>query len=432
MFKQIREFFSKAPSEIKTTTIPIHTGSYLDFVLRGGGYVTASKAMQYYGENAAIATAVDNIAGLFEQFVPTLQDIKTEKHDTDSDVIRFLKNPNGFETWKEFAGSLSRHYLLKHDSHISALGNINRPPIEMYAVKPQNVNIMEEMKDSYPGKYIISSGIGKGNYIRKEQVGKATRFYDSNLKELYHIMGFSSRSNNIEGDSPLMAAALEAQQQIKGKTHNLQLLNNGGKLSLIVAFKDTTRINEGQHRERKKRINEDLSGPGNAGNIAVVSAPEVSIKDVGSSNRDMDYAKLDDMASNAIYLRYKYPLPLVTITASTYNNMENSILQLFDQAVIPLANTMFASLSKFLLPRFNIDPEKSIITYNANEITALRTRILKELETRVKLNIETDNELRTFLPGREPVTGGDVIYKSATLVPIGTDITKDEEENEGT
>lgn len=431
MLRQIKEFFSQKPPEIKTSTIPIQTGSYLDFVLRGGGYVTASKAMQYYGENAAIATAVDNIAGSFEQFIPILQDVKTGKYDTDNDVIKFLKNPNGFETWKEFAGMLSRHYLLKHDSQIAALGNINRPPIEMYAVKPQNVNIMEEMKDSYPGKYIISSGVGKGNYVRQEKMGKITRFYDSNLKELYHIMGFSSRNNNIEGDSPLMAAALEAQQQIKGKTHNLQLLNNGGKLSLIVAFKDNTRITGDQHNERKKRINEDLSGPGNAGKIAVISAPEVDIKDVGSSNKDMDYAKLDEISNTAIYLRYRYPLPLITAKAATYNNMENAVLQLFDQAVLPLATVMFGGMSKFLLPRFNMDPERFVITYNPDDIVPLMTRRLKEISERVKFGIETKNELRTLLPGRESIgKAGDILYQPAALIPIGFDISKDE--NEGT
>lgn len=431
MFRKIKEIFSKRPSEINTSTIPIETGSFLDFALRGGGHVTASQAMEFYGNTAAVATSVDDITTPFEQFVPVIQDLQTTKFDPNNEVTKFLKNPNGFETWKEFAGALARHYLLKHDSFIVALGNIKFPPVEIYAAKPQNMSILEDTKDSYPGKYILPSGAGKGSYIRTPKINDATRFFDGNFQELYHIMGFSSRSNNIEGDSPLMAAALEAQQLIKGKTHNLQLLNNGGKLSLIVSFKDTTRISGDEHKERKKRINEDLSGPGNAGTISVISAPDMSIKDVGSSNRDMDYAKLDEMSSQAIYLRYRIPLPLVTVSASTFNNMENAVLQLFDQAVIPLGDTMFAGLSKMLLPRFGIDPDKFRITYNPDEITALRARRLKEIAERVGLNIETKNESREMLPNRKSIgPEGDVIYQSSLLVPVGTDLIKDE--NEGT
>jgi hypothetical protein len=105
--------------------------------------------------------------------------------------------------------------------------------------------------------------------------------------------------------------------------------------------------------------------------------------------------------------------------------METAVLMLYDQSVLPLANTLFAGLSKFLLPRYKLDPKLFKITFNPDSITALMQRRLNEIEQRVKMNIETKNELRALLPNRDDQKGGDILYQPANLVPLGTDITEE-------
>lgn len=427
MFNWITKIFSPHETKSTVTTVPIAPGSFLEFALGGGGRVSARQAMQFYRDNSSVATAVDWIADSFEQIKPILETKNSKgviSYNNDHEIIKLLTRPNGFQTWQEFGGMLSRHYLVKHDSHIAALGNINRPPIELYSVKPLNVSTVEDGRDGFPGYYNIPSGIGRGNYSRKESLRVGTRFYDGPLKELYHIMGFSSRPNNVEGDSPLEAAALEAKQQIDGRVHNLKMLRNGGRLSLLVSFKDE-RLDDDEHAERVKRINEGWAGPDNAGKIAVVSGAEMDVKELGTTNKDMDYVKLDQAAAFAIYMRYKIPLPLVSVKASTFNNMRTAIIMLYDIAVLPHADTVFAGLSKMLLPRYGLDSATTRITYNPDSITALMARRLEELEKRKKINIETPNELRTLLPNREPVEGGDSLYQPANLVPMGEDLLAD-------
>jgi hypothetical protein len=144
----------------------------------------------------------------------------------------------------------------------------------------------------------------------------------------------------------------------------------------------------------------------------------------------MDYAKLDNTASQAIYQRYKIPLPLVTTEATTFNNMSTAIELLYDMAVLPLADTMFAGLSMFLLPRYGLDPAKVQITYNPESINALKQRRLNEIEQRKKIGIETINELREQLPNRDRVQGGDVVLQPATLIPVGTDIKIEDDDTD--
>lgn len=421
-------FFKKTPkieakAQSSTLVWPLEPGSFLEYALGYGGTVTDRMAMQFYRTNSTVATAVDKIASRVEQIKPVLRQVGTTNIINNHEVLDLLSKPNLYDTYQEFIGKLSRHWLLTHDSHVSMFGNVDRMPLELYAVKPQNVYAQQGI-NYYPSSYTISVGPGIGSYWFKE-VDRSARYFDGQFKELYHIMGFSSRADEINADSPLAAAGLEARQQIKGKLHNMSLLDNGGRLSLIVSFKDTDGIDDDEHKQRKKRINEDLGGAKNAGKIAVISGSEVKIDEVGVSNKDMDFIELENIASNSIYLRYEIPLPLISTDATTYNNYHTAILDLYENTVLPCADTLFSGLTRAIMPRIGIDD--LYITYDTESIKVLMRQMLKELETRRKINIETINELRTNLPNRESIQGGEQLYQNATLVPIGSDLFTEDE-----
>lgn len=423
---RLNPFKRQEPIQVKTQTTeviwPLPDGSFLEYALGLGGRVSATQAMQFYRTNSTIATAVDKIATKIEQITPVLE-TRDGKFIDDHEVLDLLRNPNPFDTWNEFIGKFARHYLLKHDAYISLLGNIQRPPLELYAVKPQNVSPMQSI-DYFPASYNITVGPGRGHYMRVEK-GRKIRFLDGNMREFYHLMGFSSRSDDIQGDSPLEAAALEARQQIKGRVHNLSLLEQGGRLSLIVAFKDPDGIDDDEHQLRKRRINEDLAGETNAGKIAVVSAADVKMQEVGVNPKDMDYVELDTVASQAIYLRYNIPLPLVSTKATTFNNIRNALFDFYENTVLPETDTLFLGLSKVILPRYKIDDMK--LSYDPESINILIRQKLEEIKLRKEINIETANELRSLLPGREPLSeGADVVYQPATLAPMGQDLFTDD------
>jgi HK97 family phage portal protein len=433
-FKTIKNLLPSSKKSLgsASSVIDIPEGSFLEFALGGGGRVSARKAMTFYQQCSAIATSVDKIAVAIEEIKPVLFFPKLNSFEDDNDILTFLRNPNGFETYKEFIGKLSRHWLLKHDSHISLLGGVTRPPLEIYAVKPQLVTAQQNGKDNYPDSYHVVQGPGSGVYNRKEKK-RNIHFLDGGLRELYHIQGFSSRADDTQGDSPIEAAALEARQHIQGRYHNLALLKNGGRLSLLVNFKgDDGVIDDDEHAKRKQMINEQYGGPDKAGTIGVISGGEVDINEMGMKNKDMDYANLDKMASQAIYLKYDIPLPLVSLEKSSYNNIEKAILYFYENVICPNVNTLFSGLSKVLLPRYGIDPSEAIITYDPSSIAIIMRQKLDEIEQRRKTNIETANELRALLPNREDLAeGGDVVYQTASNVPLGEDaFAMDENEDE--
>jgi HK97 family phage portal protein len=402
--------------------VPLQGGSLVEFALgyAGGVYnsLTDTQAMNFYRQSSAVATSVEKIACEVEQIKPVLR-LQNGKFESSHEVLDRINNPNDFETGVEFIGALSRHYLITSNALTYAGGTIARPPVELYAVKPQNTSIVEG-NDGYPHAFIVSQGKGVGNYAIEFKKKLGARYYQGNMKELYQTTGFSSTTKNIQGDSPLLAICMEITQQIQGKYHNISLLKNGARLTLFIQFKDSP--DDDEMKSRRQFINEQLGGVGNAGKIGMVAASDADFKEFGTTNRDMDFNILDEAARNATYLKYKIPLPLVSQDASTFNNMAASIPLLYDWAVIPNYNTIFRGLSKMLLPRYGLDPAKVQITYNPEDIPALMKRRMEELKLRADLNIETGNELREGLKNREPLDGLDVVYQAANLVPAGMDV----------
>lgn len=384
--------------------------------------ITPQKAFAFYRKNSSVATAVDMIADSFEQIQPIIElsdGTILEQHP----ALDLLRNPNSYMTWSDFAARISRNYLLTNQSHFYALGGVTVSPSEIYPIKPTNVSVTTG-ESEYVGTFYVGQGVGVGEYLRELAKQRISRYYDGPLKELYRISGFSSMSTDGTADSPLQAAALETNQQIKGRIHNLKMLENGGRLSLMVIFKEE-QLSDDEHKERTQRINESWSGPENAGKIGVMSGGDIQdVKEMGVNQKDMDYAELDRIAAQAIYFRYKIPLPLITVSASTFNNMQTAIEMLYDFAVLPLADKLFTGMSRFILPRFGIDLNSARITFNPDSLQALKSRRLEELKQRKDIGVETTNELREQIPNRDPIDGGDTLYQPATLVPIGTDINE--------
>jgi len=392
-------------------------GTFTEFLLGMGGRMRAKEAVSFYQQSSAVSMAIDKIAEQIEQIEPVLR-TDNGKFETDHEILDLINNPNGFESRQEFIGAVARNYLLTHDSIVYAEGSISSAPISIWAVKPQAVNIQEDRIDNYPDSYHILVGPARGRYKRLRKDNK-WRFTDSNLREIYQIKGFSSSISNTFADSPLEAIALEVRQQILGRYHNLKLLQNGARLSLVAIFGDT--LDEDQLDARKQALNETLAGPNNAGKIAVINADELKLEEFGINNKDMDFINLDKVAFEAIMNRYGVPLPLVRMDASTFNNMENAVTQFFDGPVLQNFQTIYSGLGKMLLPRYGLDPAKFELTYNPDSIDALRKRHIDELSKLIKDGVITINEYRDKIRS-EAVAGGDEILWPANMIPVAQDI----------
>ena len=389
-------------------------GSFLMFGSGSAG--TPSGALSLYDKSTAVSIPVNMVADAFASIAPVIK-FKDEILD-DHEVLDLLNSPSPFYSRTLFLEMLAKDYLVTGESEVVALGGVNRPPIELQPISPRNISI-NEAQNGTNGSFIVAGNTLAGQYLLTRARNRI-RYLDGGLREIKQIRNYSTRNNSLlRGQSLLVSASKEAMQHIKGGDHNISLLDNGGRVSLVFHF--DADLNNDEFEETKERVRSQYGGTQKAGMIGVTSGGKLSINEMGTNNKDMDFANLQQMAQRAVALQYKVPLPLLTTDASTFNNYKEARAALYLDAVLPLADRIFGGLTDMLMPRYNLDPNDFRITYDKTKIEALTAIALEELKLRKEINIESDNELRATI-GRKPYTGGDVVLKPANLIPAGTDI----------
>ena len=389
-----------------------------NFLMFGDGSAnTPSGALSLYDKSTAVSIPVNMVADAFASIIPVIQ-IKNDEILDVHPVLDLLNNPSPYYSRTLLFEMLGKDYLVTGETELVALGGVSRPPLELQPISPKNVSV-NESTNGINGAFIVAGNTLPGNYALNK-TRNMVRYFDGGLREIKQIRNYSTRNNSLlRGQSPLVSASKEALQHIKGGDHNISLLDNGGRVSLVFHF--DADLNKDEFEETKERVRAQYGGTSKAGSIGVTAGGKLSINEMGTNNKDMDFANLQNMAQRAVALQYKVPLPLLTTDASTFNNYKEARAALYMDAVLPLADRIFNGLTELLMPRYGLDPSEYKITYDRTKITALVTIALEELKLRKEINIESDNELRATI-GRAPYPGGDAVLKPANLIPAGTDI----------
>lgn len=378
---------------------------------------TPRSALNLYESSTAVSIPINKVAESFASIRPVLE-LLDGKLIMEHPLLELLNNPSPFFDSRLFWETLAKYYLITNEVEIIALGGVNRPPLELQPINPANVTMIEG-KGGIPHTMDIAGNTMSGAYTLEIKRNRA-RYFNGGLRELKQIRGFSTKSNSLmRGQSLLVPAAQEARQHILGNTHNVSLLEKGGRLSYVFHYDEDMEPDE--FKELKHRVRAEAGGAENAGEIVVSAGGKLTIQEMGTTNKDMDYVKMQREAMNSVALQFKCPLPLITTSASTFNNYGTAILALFDDAALPLADVLYSGVGSLLLPRFGLDPAKVRLTYNILSITALRRRVLEEIKDRKDINIESTNELRELM-GRDSVTNGNDILINANMIPLGLDV----------
>jgi len=414
-------FFTKEKPVVEQKSVLGLSDSLGKFLILGNGSaVSATRTLQLYNDSTSISIPVNYIADAFSAIVPV---VKIDgKIIQDHPVLDLLNKPSPFFTRELFFEMLGKEYLITGETGLVALGGISRPPLELQPISVKDFT-PNEGSSGLARSWSINSNSLAGEYNLLVRNNRA-RYLDGNLREFKQIRNYSTKNGSLlRGQSVLLAASQEVRQHILGNRHNVSILEKGGRVSLVFHFQEDMTTDD--FNEVRDRVQERYGGADNAGTIGVTSGGKLDIKDIGTNNKDMDFALLQTMAKQACALVYKVPLPLISTEATSFNNYKESKLALFDDAVLPLANRIFAGLTDLLIPRYGDDPAKVKITFDIDQITALAVRRNEELKLRKELNIESDNELRSLI-GREPYQGGDQILKPANLIPVGVDLLSDD------
>ena len=392
------------------------TGKFL--LLGGGGQTgagTASSAMSLYEQSSAISIPVNMVGDGFAVLDPILL-TSDRRVIYEHPLLDLLRKPSPHFPAELFFEVLAKNYLVTGETAFVAKGPVTRPPLEIQPISPKNLTALRVAGSDVAQSWNVSGNSLVGVYEADEKF----RYRDGGFRELKVIRNFSTKDNSLlRGQSLLVSASKEARQHILGGIHNVSLLENGGRVSLVFHFEEDLSIED--YDVVRERVREQYGGVLNAGEIGVTSGGKMTVKELSTTNKDMDFLDMQKWVTKSLALQFHVPLPLVTDERLTMNNYAIAKLALYDDAIIPLSGRIYGGLGELLLPRYGMDPSKIRITFDPDRVTSLMERRNGELKERKLIGIESYNELRAMV-GREPFEGGDVILVPANMVPVGTDM----------
>lgn len=381
--------------------------SFLSYI--NGGYmsVSASNAYDLFDTAAPLANAVDKIAGAISGLTPV---VRTDDNElvTKSNALDVLRNPGFGQTYQQFIEDFAVAYLLTRNAY--AITDPFKRTIR--TPKPFCVDPQANESDGYAGSYRVTSLNGSGIFeFNREIKSGEWLFKDALGQELFHIKG-QTDNDGLLGRSPIEAILVEISQNIEGGKHNLSLLQNGLRLSGMMSTEQE--LSDDQYTRLKEQVDSQLQGSDNAGQY-MLGENGLKFVEMSTTNKDMDYATVLKYSKEEISNKYNIPLPLISSDGQTFNNYSTAVQALYDDAVFPIAEILFNGIGKAL----GID-EGLKLTFDKDEVPAIRERRINEAATRHKIGVFTPNETRDTM-GVEPFPGGDTVYQAANLLPIGED-----------
>lgn len=380
------------------------SSTFKAFLNNGNLKVGHRLAYTLHDKAAPLASATNRIADAvaqLEPFVVAPDGTKVEQ----SDVLDTLNDPGFGQTRIQIVEDFALAFLLTNNAYWVT----DRFKKTLRTSKPFHVDPRANERDSYAQEYRVTSmnGSQQSVFVRQDDWAFEDRF--NNI--LLHTKT-KTNDSGLEGRSPIEPIFTDIAQRISGGTHNLALLVNGMRPTGLLSTDSD--LSEEQYARLGEQMERQKSGAENAGSFLITEGG-LKFNEMAKSNRDMDYVKIIASSAESISLAYKVPLPLVTATRQTLDNFSQATQSFYDDAVFPAADIIFEAVGKVL------DIEDGFtLTYDKNEVPAIRQRRLDEASTKHKIGAFSDNETRVDL-NIEPYEGGDVIYKPSTAIPVGSD-----------
>ena len=338
-------------------------------------------------------------------------------------LLTLLNKPNPMNSGNEYFSSLYSYILLSGNAYVLKSGPDFSEPQELHLLRPDRMRVVASSR-SIPDAYEYVIG---GRVVERYNVDQETGSADIKHIKTWHPL------DDHYGLSPMASAAVDIDQYNMAGKHNVNLLYNGARPSGAVIFKPQdqsgmpTYLSESQRQQLMTDLKNRFSGTANTGRPLLLEG-DFDWKEMGLTPKDMDFLNLRHLSAKDIALCFGVPSQLVGVPdAQTYSNMAEARLALYEETIIPLMKRVEGDLNEWLVPQFD-DSLKLVYDYdNIPALTERRRMIYTNVIEAVRDGIITRNEARERLD-LEPIDGGDDIYISANLFPLGMDIPTEDKE----
>lgn len=356
-----------------------------------------------YQKNVIVYRCVNLIARGIGSIPWLLYDTMGEVEDHP--LLRLMNSPSPMEAGSAFMESVVGYLLLSGNAYIEAVSNAEGQVVELYALRPDRMRVI-------PGPTGVPSAYeyevdGRKRCIPCDPV--------SGQSSILHLKQFNPL-NDWYGMSPLEAAARSIDQHNIVGSHNLSLLQNGGRPSGALMFKpsNSNPLTQDQRDVLREDIRDLYEGQSNAGRIMVLEG-DFDWKEMGLSPKDLDFVEGKLLAAREIAQAFGVPPMLVGIPGdATFANYKEARYHLWEDTIIPFLEFLVAELNLWLCPQFS---QNLTLGYDTDEIPALSQRREAVWNKIQGADFLTMNEKRQAI-GYGPIEGGDVLSRNNRIGEI--------------
>lgn len=309
-------------------------------------------------------------------------------------LLTLLENPNPQQGLSRFMEALTSYLLLSGNAYVEAVIP-EKEPWELYLLRPDRMRVI-------PGK----SGVPEAFTYTLQ--GRSVRIPVDPLNgrsRVLHIKTFNPL-HDWYGMSPIEAAAHAIDQHNAVASHNLALLQNGGRPSGAIQFhpdKDGYVLSEEQREQLREELRTAVEGMRNSGRVLMLEG-NFEWKEMGLSPKDLDFIEGKYLSAREIAQVYGVPPMLVGVPGdATFSNYKEARYHLWEDTILPHLEMIKCEFNQWLSPLFGEDLS---ITYDTDSIPALapkREALWGKIE---KASFLTLNEKRALV-GYSPIPNGD-------------------------
>ncbi len=311
------------------------------------------------------------------------------KHYTDETKKREVPNSELMTLWNRpapktagttFREAMIAYYCMTGNSYVLGI-NVKQNPTgkfdELYNLRPDLTKI--KVDDNGPLYYEF------GNF------SPPRRYADPFVMHNKLFAG----NDDVYGMSPIEVAAMLVDIQKAGQKWNLGLMSNMARPG--GAWVTDALLGDQEYKSLKEEIRKKFAGPRNAGETAILHGG-VKWQSMSMSPYELDWLESDTKGDRDIAgIFFNFPLFLLGLTDSTYNNQAEARYALYTEIEFPLLDMFQDSLNMWLTPRYG-----GYLGYDQEDVEAIQHRLQEaKAQASERASAEFTASTTTFLEARE-------------------------------
>lgn len=324
----------------------------------------------------------------------------------ESELAKLLRRPNPKQGQSAFFSELTGYHRLAGDGYVEVVKGSRGLPRELYAHRPDRMAVIPGETELRGYKYTV-------NGVSKEFVGD-----EKDL--IWHFKTFNPL-DDWNGMSPVEAAAYDIDIHTATLQWNKALLDNRAQPSGAMSYQPKTG-SAYLPDEEYTRLQQELDNhTGKAGGNGRPMLLEGGLEWVPMSHSpaEMDYLNCKDSTARDICMAFAVPPMLLGIPGdTTYNNMAEARLSLWENNILPWAYTIRDDFNAWLSPMFGDEYRIDIDEDKISALAPRRESIWGKMETADWIS---PDEKRTATGYEERGGPADELYGSAGKAPLGSE-----------